>query len=106
MSKKSFGFNYDLTFREFLYLNFKNKNCPHCNAKMKEEKTSYFGDWDNRTLGGNTKCYVYKYYCPNCKTLYTLSELAKNKPKKKISPLKLSLICLIIWLIITLMGRM
>lgn len=68
-----------------MYFLFKAKKCPKCGGEMKKEKCCELVDGSRFNTnsvplyiqGSQVKHYFYQFTCQECKSSFTLSELAK-----------------------------
>jgi len=87
------GIYYSFTYKEMFYFLFRKKHCPKCQSVMEKHKnytittkssdlpTGHYGGYSESAFstGGPVKAYKYFFTCNNCKSEYTLKELAYRK---------------------------
>lgn len=85
------AFQYSFTIKELFYFLFKKKVCPICGREMEKQKK--YESVEGSTLNSKSsaffiqnakvKKYIYFFYCPDCKSGFSLCELSNNKQIKK-----------------------
>lgn len=73
-------FRYELTFREFRYLLFGKKICPHCESVLTQyrdfEMVYSAKIKSDSVMPAKVKVYKYSYVCPLCGSKFSLTELS------------------------------